>query len=520
MAACLLGIDYGTGGAKVALVRAADGEVISYAFEEYPILTPKSGWSEHDSALYWEIACRLIRKVLDDARSKVGMAAREVAGVAVSSALPSLVLVDRGGHPLANAYNLMDRRAVAEVRELKERIGENRIFELSKNRLDDHPAIVNLLWEKRNRPDVFARVYKALTIDGYITMKLTGVASCHYSGAAFFGVAYDLLNRRFDRGLLDELGLDRDLFPDLYPCDAIVGEVAATAGVETGLRPGVPVAAGQVDCNAGWVGAGAIEDGDIQMNLGTCGNFGIIHSRPIFHQSMIAFNYTTDSEKVFITVPTTTTGGMLIRYMRDRFYQAELAAEGRGGPDVYDLINAEAAAAPPGSGGLVVLPFLMGERTPLWDANARGTIFGLSLNHDRGHVLRAMMEAVAYALYDSFLLIRETGQKINAPIVLNEGGAKSELWRRIITDVFEVPTVMVERRTGAPYGDAILAGVATGILPGYSVAKEWTKYVDRLDPVPENHALYSEYFALYKRLYAHLKDDFAQLAVLREKGNA
>jgi xylulokinase len=233
---------------------------------------------------------------------------------------------------------------------------------------------------------------------------------------------------------------------------------------------------------------------------------------------MIAFNYTTDSEKVFITVPTTTTGGMLIRYMRDRFFQAELKAEAHGGGNAYDLINAEAAEAPPGSEGLVVLPFLMGERTPLWDANARGTIFGLSLNHGRGHVLRAMMESVAYALYDSFRLIRETGQKINAPIVLNEGGAKSELWRRIITDVFDVPTVLVERRTGAPYGDAILAGVAAGVLPGYEVAKEWTRFVDRREPDQRNHALYMDYFALYKRLYDHLKDDFVQLAVLREKG--
>ena len=515
MADYLLGLDYGTGGAKAAIVDGADGKVVSYSFEEYPILTPKPAWSEHDARNYWSVACRLISKVLADG----AVSASQIRGVAVSSALPSLVLVGRDHAPLANAYNLMDRRAVEQVRELKERIGEDRIFEISKNRLDDHPSIVNLLWEKRNRPEVFAKLWKALTIDGFVTLKLTGLATGNYSGAAFYGVAYNLLEHRFDETLLSELGLKLDIFPDLYPCDAIVGTVTAQAAAETGLAEGTPVAAGQVDCNAGWVGAGAVEDGDIQMNLGTCGNFGIIHSAPIFHRSMIVFNYTTDSRNVFITVPTTTTGGGLIRYMRDNFYKAEMGKEAKDGSNVYDLIDREAESAPPGAEGLVALPFLMGERTPIWDVNARGTIFGLSMHHTRGHVIRAMMESVAFALYDSFRLIAATGQKINAPIVLNEGGAKSVLWRRIITDVFDVPTVLVGRRTGAPYGDAILAGVAVGILKDFSVAKAWTSYVDPMEPDRERHGLYMEYFDLYKRLYEHLKEDFKTLATLRDKGS-
>jgi len=514
----LLGLDYGTGGAKAALVNAEDGSVTGYAYEEYPILTLKPSWSEHEAFRYWEAACRLIQKVLTE--SKVD--ARDVRGVAVSSAMPSMVMVDRAGNPLANAYNLMDRRAVDIVQHLKEKIGEDRIFRISKNRLDDHPSIVNLLWEKKYRPEIYSQIYKALSIDGFISMKLTGKPSGHYSGAAFYGVAYNLLNRNFDHQLLEEIGIDSKLFPNLYACDEIVGEVTPCAGAETGLMPGTPVAAGQVDCNAGWVGAGAISDGDIQMNLGTCGNFGIIHSQPVFHDSMIAFNYTTDSirEPVFITVPTTTTGGQLIRYMRDEFFKAETEKVKSTGGDVYDLINQEAAGTPSGAEGLIVLPYLMGERTPIWDVNARGTVFGLSLNHTRGHLIRAMMESVAYALYDSFQLITATGQNINTPIVLNEGGAKSILWRQIITDVFNIPTVLVKRRTGAPYGDALLAGVATGIFKDLSISTEWTEYIDRLEPNGNNHALYMEYFKIYKSLYQHVKEDFKSLAKLRMSGLA
>jgi ribulokinase len=259
------------------------------------------------------------------------------------------------------------------------------------------------------------------------------------------------------------------------------------------------------------------EEGDMQMNLGTCGNFGILTRDVNFPDSMINFAYTTDSLNTYIIVPTTTTGGQLIRYMRDNFYIAEKNLEPSNGTDTYDIINKEAAAVPAGCEGLVVLPFLMGERTPIWDVNARGTIFGLSLNHTRGHVVRAMMESVAFALYDSFRILVDSGKKINQPIVLNEGGAKSNLWRGIITDVFNVPTVLVKRRTGAPYGDAVLAGVATGLIKDFSVTKQWTEYIDRMEPDSRNHQIYMQYFDLYKKLYNDNRDNFRLLAELRNQ---
>lgn len=508
----LLGLDYGTGGAKSSIINNR-GEEMSYAFEEYPILTSKPGWSEHDPHLYWQIACRLIKKSLLDAGAKPS----DIRGIAVSSALPSLVLVDKKSNPVQNAYNLMDKRAGEQVKWLQNNIGEKRIFEISKNRLEDHPIIVNLMWEKENRPGDFNRIYKALTIDGFINLKLTGKHTCHYSGAAFYGVAYNLLERNFDSDLLKEIGLSHDLFPDLYRCESIIGKVTPEAARETGLVAGIPVAAGQVDCNAGWMGAGMTEEGDIQMNLGTCGNFGIITTDTNFPESMINFAYTTDSENTYIIVPTTTTGGQLIRYMRDNFYRMEMDAEKVTGTNTFDLINREAEKVPPGSDGLIVLPFLMGERTPIWDVNARGVIFGLSLNHTRGHVIRAMMESVAYALYDSFHILTKSGKKVNPPIVLNEGGAKSNLWRRIITDVFNIPTVMVKRRTGAPYGDAILAGVATGIFNDFSVTKDWVEHIEPMKPDASNHELYMDYFALYKDIYNHIKADYKTLAKLRNR---
>ena len=508
----LIGVDFGTGGGKIVLIDK-DAEVRGYAFQEYPIYTDHPGWSEHDPNDYWLLACALIPKVLDQA----GITGEQVKSIAISSAMPSLVLVDEVGEPVTRAYNLMDRRATDEVNQLRELIGDERIFEITKNRLDDHPMIVNMLWEKHNRPELFSRVHKALSIDGYITARLTGKFTAHYSGAAFYGVAYDLLNRRFDRDILEQIGLSESLFPKLYRCEDIVGEVTDEAAAATSLATGTAVCAGQVDCNAGWSGAGAIEVGDIQMNLGTCGNFGIIHDKPIFHDSMIAFTYTTDSEHTFITVPTTTTGGHLIRYLRDTYFIKEKEEQAALGRDVYDLINEEAERVPAGSEGLLILPYMMGERTPIWDVYARGVVFGLSLHHTRGHLVRAMMESVAYALYDSFSMIQNTGIDIHSPIVLNEGGAKSSLWRRIITDVFNRPTVMVENRVGAPYGDGLLAGTAIGMFKDFSIAKEKASYIYPMEPDQKKHELYMDYFALYKQLYCDVRDNFRTLAELNKR---
>jgi ribulokinase len=515
MADYLLGIDYGTGGAKACIIDTA-GEVLGFSFAEYPFFHEQPGWSEHDPSLYWEIACQLIQKALAEANVHAG----EVRGIAVSSALPSMVMVDRDHNPLHRAYNLLDRRATREVAWLKEHVGEDRLFQVTGNRLEDHPTIVNLLWEKNNRPESFKQIHKALTIDGFITLKLTGRATLNLSAGGFYGVAYNLRELRFDTGLLDQVGIDPDLMPDLYACTDIVGEVTAEAAAQTGLVPGIPVAAGQVDCNAGYLGAGATREGDIQCNLGTVGNFGLVYRDVDFSFSpigrlMINFPYTVDSRNTYITVPTTMTGGQSIRYLRDEFSQYEVEVERVLGVSSYDLLNLEAQKVPPGSEGLIILPFLMGERTPIWDVYARGVLFGLSMNHTKGHVVRAMMEAVAYAMYDSFRLIQQSGLQLNLPLVMNEGGAVSVLWRQIIADVFNVPIVLVKRRTGAPFGDAILAGVATGVLDGFGVAREWAEYVEPMAPNQANHERYMAYFGLYKRIYEHVKDDFVDLARLR-----
>lgn len=513
----LVGIDLGTGGIKVAVI-SNQGEVLSHFYEELSLSCEKPGWAEHDANQYWPIVCALIQRSLAEANLPPG----DIKGVGCSSALPSFVIVDRQHQPLQNAFILLDRRASQEVEEIRAQIGEERIFSLTANRLDDHPILVNLLWTMRHRPSTMKRAFKVLTPDGYITLRLTGKASTHHSAGPFFGVAYDLRQARFDEEILASIGIPGELLPDVFPCEEVLGQVTHQAAEECGLQPGTPVIAGQVDCNASWIGAGALEEGDIQSNLGSVGNFGIVHQNWdfIFSETgrlMINFPYTVDSRRTLITVPTTLTGGQCVRFLRDNLLDFAKTQDPNWRVPTYDDLNVLAEKIPLGCDGLIALPYLMGERTPIWNNQARGLIFGLSLHHGLGHLVRAMMEGVAFALYDSFRLIQSAGLTINYPIVMNEGGAVSNLWRSIITDVFNVPTVLVKRRTGAPYGDAILAGVATGVIPDFKVTKRWVEYVDPMEPDPENHRRYLEIFSLYKQVYEHVKGDYNDLAVLRSK---
>ena len=505
----LLGVDFGTGGTKACLTSDAM-DTLAYSFREYPIYTDRLDFSEHDPALYWRFACENICSCIEQA----GIAAREIAAVAISAAMPSLVLTDREGNAIGRAINLMDKRAKQEMNQIAQQIGLEEYFRITGNRLEDHPCIVNLLWIKNHQPELFSRVARVHTVDGYINFLLTGVHNVNRSNAMFMG-AYDLRKGAFDYDMLDRLGLPPELFPAVTDCTQIIGTVTPRAAMQSGLCDGTTVLSGQTDCNAGWLGAGATRPGDIQMNLGTCGNFGIILAEADFSPGTINFDYTVPGS--YITVPTTTTGGILMRYMRDNFSHLEKSTEALTGIDAYDMLNMEAEKIPPGSGGLVMLPYLMGERTPIWDANARGTIFGLSLRHTKGHLIRAMMESVAYALYHSFETLSLPQGAINYPLVLNEGGAKSVLWRRIITDVFNIPTVLVKNRTGAPYGDCLLAGVGAGIIPSFDIAREKAEYIGMMDPDPEAHEVYMAYFGIYKELYPLLKEQFTQLAMLNAR---
>jgi xylulokinase len=244
---------------------------------------------------------------------------------------------------------------------------------------------------------------------------------------------------------------------------------------------------------------------------------GVVHDEPTFTRDMITIVHTADSRRKYTTLAALVSCGALIRYFRDNFGQLERATEAMSGVDAYDLLNKEARDVPPGSNGLIVLPYFMGERTPIWDTNARGVVLGLSLDHGRGHLIRALMEGAGYGLLHNFELMRESGVKMNLPIVLSEGGANSAMWRQIIADILDVECVFAQSSKGAPVGNAVAAGVGVGIYRSYNVVKDWVQLGARHAPNPENHAHYRKLYAIYRDMYPLLKEQFVRLAEALQK---
>jgi xylulokinase len=510
----LVGCDVGTGGTK-AVVIATDGTVLGSHFVEYPLVTTKTSEdrfpgakAEQDPEWYWNAAADTIRASIH--QSKVDP--REIKGVGISGLSPTCVLVDKDLRSLQNAHIWMDRRATAECAWLRQEIGEERIFRMSGNLIDPFYGAPKVVWNKNNRPDLYKRTYKFLSAVGYLCMKLTGKVVMDYSNASLFGIVFDIVNRKWDEELIEAIGLDPAKFPAPFPCDEVIGGVTRQAAERTGLAPGTPIVAGTVDSTAAWVASGAVDAGATRLIMGTSASLGVVHDTPMFTRGMITMIHAAESRRKYVTCGALVCGGALIRYFRDNFAHLEKATETISGINAYDILNEEAKPVPVGSDGLIVLPYFMGERTPIWDAHARGVVFGLSLDHGRGHWVRAMMEGVGYAVLHNFELMQASGLNMQMPIVLCEGGARSPLWRQIIADILNVECTFAASSQGAPVGDAVIAGVGVGVFGNYDIVKGLVQCGDKSIPNPENHARYMKLYTVFRGLYPALKKQYLNLA--------
>lgn len=505
----LVGSDVGTGGTK-SVVIDIEGNILGQHFIEYPLITNNLGYAEHDPEWYWDAVTKTISKAITDAKINT----KFIRGVSISALSPACILVDEDLQPLQLAHIWMDRRSTSQCQWLKNNIGEDKIFNISANPIDSYYAVTKLMWERDNRPDLYKRTYKMQTAADYPAMKLTGVAVTDYSNASLCGIAFDVRKKIWDEDLLREINLDIDKLPEPYPCEKVIGYVTEEASQKTLIPRGTPVVAGTVDCNAAWVAGGAVEDGDASVVMGTAGVLGIVHKKDSFTRNMIMIIHTANSEQTYTTLSAQLCGG-IYRYYRDNLAVAESNASRELGIDTFKLMDIEAEKVPSGCDGLILLPYFQGERTPIWDPYVRGILFGLSFNHTRGHIIRAIMEGTGYAFKHNFNIIKESGIKINLPIVMSEGGARSRLWRQIICDMLEISGVYMKSSTGAPFGNAILAGVGVGVFKDFSIAKKWIEIGDKLEPNPSNTEIYKKYYPIFLELYERNKDLYVRLANVR-----
>lgn len=487
-----IGVDIGTSACKAA-VFDEDGTVLAQANRSYAVDYPAAGWAEQDPETWWSAA----RDALRDVLRQGAVDPEKICGVGVDGQSWSAVAVDEKGRVLAPAPIWMDTRAREICERVKRDVGGRRIFDVAGNGFLPSYTTPKILWFKEERPEIFARTYKFLQSNSYIVLMLTGVMSQDLSQS--YGVHFfDMEKLCYDQSLAAALGLSAELVPPLYACDAVVGTVTEAAAVQTGLKPGTPVVAGGLDAACGTLGAGVYRAGQTQEQGGQAGGMSICTDRAVPHEKLILSPHVVPG--TWLLQGGTVGGGGTLRWFRQEL--------GRGMS--FDQLTAEAEQVPPGADGLLFLPYMAGERSPIWDPDAKGVFCGLSFGKTRGHMVRAILEGAAFSLEHNLRVAAETGVAVDALNAMG-GASNSILWTQIKADVTGRRMQVPGTDTATALGAGLLAAVGCGVYRDYEEAVERTIRITRIqEPNWENHRKYQRYMELYLRLYQDLKADFPQ----------
>ncbi|MHA1712604.1 MAG: FGGY-family carbohydrate kinase [Candidatus Ranarchaeia archaeon] len=511
-----VGTDIGTLGTKT-LVVDAEGKVLGSAYREYDILTPKPLWAEQWPSPWVDAAYATIKKALHTAK----VSGKDIQGLCVSGLYGgSGIPCDKQMKPIRPCLIWMDRRAVDESKWVKENIGEETIFSITGNTIDTYYGFTKILWIKNKEPKNWSRIRWLVTPNAYVIYHLTGEMSIDYSSAGNLGGLYDIHRKNWSAKLMDEMGIPAEFFPDtIVESSAIVGEITSEASKKTGLPSGLPVCAGGIDAPVSAFSVGVTSEGQHAAMIGTSMCWNTIQSfkNKKLTPKLISYPHVVDPRNRIYTFGGAATAGGIVHWFRENIARLELHQQKDTGRNAYQILDKEANAVPPGSNGLIVLPYFMGERTPIWDPWAKGVVVGLTLFHSYKHLFRAFLEGVAYALRHNISSAKSLDIPLEEEMRLVGGGGKSPLWRKIFSDVTKFPVRYLPASGSAPYGDAFLAAIGTRHVPSYEGIEDWLPQGERIDPSPSAMKIYDRYYQLYLKTYRRLKplfDDLAGLAKL------
>lgn len=488
----VIGIDVGTSGTKGLLVSDG-GKVRAAATAEYGLSTPRPGWAEQDPADWWAAAVKVIKSLL--ARSRV--AASAVKAVGLTGQMHSAVFLDRGYRVIRPAILWCDGRTGPECEEITARVGFERLIELTANRALAGFTAPKLLWLARHEPKNHARFRHLLLAKDYVRHRLTDALATDVSDASGT-LLFDVARRAWSSDVLALLGIDPEILPACFESTEITGEITAAAARATGLRAGTPVVACGGDQAAGAIGNGVVREGPVLITIGTSGVVFAAASRPVIDPEARLHSFCHASPGLWHTMGVMLAAGGSIQWLRNALRPIAPRLD-------YPRMNELAASASAGSDGLLFLPYLTGERTPHFDPDARGAFSGLSLKHDLGHLIRAVMEGVAFGLKDSARLMAQAGARLDE-VYLSGGGARSELWAGITASVLGLPIKRLTVDEGPAFGAAVLALVATRAFPDAAAVAEATLAVrDEIAPDREAALVYEDAYERYCALYPALR---------------
>jgi xylulokinase len=491
----VLALDVSTTATKAVVVEAG-GRILGVASSEYGFEVPRPGLSEQDPAIWWTAAVEAIGTVL----TETGLGGADIEGVGLTGQMHGLVLLDAAGTVLRPAILWNDQRTGSQCDAIRQAIGRERLIEITGNDALTGFTAPKILWVRDEEPDTYKQTRSILLPKDYIRFRLTGQHATDVADGSGT-ILFELAARSWSSEIVDALGIDPDWLPSVFEGPEVTGVIHGDAAAATGLRAGTPVVAGAGDQAANAVGLGVVEPGGICLSLGTSGVVFAATDRPVVEPDgrLHAFCHASPDRWHLMGVMLSAAGSL-------QWFRDALAP----GVDFAGLLEA-AGRVPAGSDGLLFLPHLSGERTPHPDPDARGAFVGLTLRHERGHLVRAVLEGVAFGLRDSLELIRSATGSSNPVIRASGGGTRGPLWRQIIADVLDVPIATTATAEGAAYGAAILAAVGAGWYPSAAAAcADFVEITSTVEP-GESRAVYDSAYETYRGLYPALRPTFQRV---------
>lgn len=497
-----IGIDLGTSSVKIVIINDF-GEVTALVSKDYDVSYPKVGWAEQNPEDWWVAAKDGIRDIVK--YSNIDWAS--IKGIGLSGQMHGLVLLDKEDNILRPAILWCDQRTQEECDYLNIEIGQDKISQYTGNRALTGFTAPKLLWVRKHEKEIFDKIAHVLLPKDYIRYKLTGVFATDVSDASGM-LMLDVKERKWSKEMLQILDIKKEVLPEVYESWEVTGNLTKEVAEYTGLTEEIVVVAGAGDQAAGAVGAGIVESGILAVALGTSGV--VFASSDNYHvdeaNRLHSFCHSNGKWHQM--------GVMLSAASCLKWWVEDINKEVHAESDVFDHLLKEAGKAPVGSNGVVFLPYLMGERTPYSDPNAKGVFFGLNITTSRADMTRAVLEGVCFGLRDSLEILRNLKVPVKA-IRVSGGGAKSHLWRQILADISGVKVQVISSKEGPAYGAAILTAVGYGLYDTVDEACEKLIKVNAtVDPIPENVEKYNNMYSIYKGLYPILKDSFKEISKL------
>jgi xylulokinase len=506
----VLAHDLGTTGNKASLFDE-EGRARASVFSGYETAYPRPNWVEQNPEDWWQAVCLSTRQLLQAA--KIGPA--QVACVTFSGQMMGCVPVDAQARPLRSALIWADKRAVAEAAQLLEQVDMETGYRITGHRVSESYTAAKIMWLRAHQPEIFSAAHKILQPKDFIVARLAGVFATDYSDASGTNL-YDLAAREWSPRMLAAARLDRDLLPDLHPATAVVGRVLPSAAAETGLAAGTPVVIGGGDGSCAAAGAGVVREGSAYNYIGSSSWIATASRAPIFDPTLRTFTFAHLMPGMYMPCGTMQAAGGSYQWLRDNVCPPEAAAARELGLSPYELMNLQAEQSRPGANGLVFFPYLLGERSPRWNADARGVYFGLHMGHTRADMVRATLEGITLNLKVILEAFREQGAQFESMRVIG-GGANGRVWRQIMADIYGLPVQRPALLTEATsLGAALAGGIGVGLYPGWELAETLTPIVDETRPNPALAPLYEKLYRFFNQAYEAFVPLYEQAAGLYE----